>query len=169
MPRTRVLELLPLHPILYASATKRARVSHISKQLASWTVPGTAVIVFKLLETPRSESAAKRKEGMIIALIEGKIIVALIEPDNIGGPAKEINLLKDWHALAFKKIARQFLQTTIKAINPHQEKIRESVLLIFNCCSTCILYFSQRFSLCPDKRRIFSRPPFFFPTRHFKV
>ena len=35
------------------------------------------------------------------------MIVALNEGDNISGLAKEIDLLKDLHALSFNKIARQ--------------------------------------------------------------
>ena len=68
--------------------------------ILKYVASGTAVIVFKFLYTSRFEhaSAAKLKKGIIVALNEG---------DNISGLAKEIDLLKDLHALSFNKIARQ--------------------------------------------------------------
>ena len=94
------------------------------------------------------------------------MIVTLIERKNVGGLAREVDLSKDLHALAFKKFPRQAWQTAIKAINNHQVKISESVLQIFdtpskitdmvadmvveklfhiNCCSSNI---SSRTSYC---------------------
>ena len=49
------------------------------------------------------------------------MIVALIERDSIGG-LKDIDLLKDRHALAFNKVARRAWLTAIKAINNYGSK-----------------------------------------------
>ena len=81
MPHTRVLELHPLYPILYASATKiyasatkRAHVYDIPKQLKIWPhglSRGQQSLRLKFLYTSRFELAAKSKEGMMVAVIEG--------------------------------------------------------------------------------------------------
>ena len=56
------------------------------------------------------------------------MIVALIERDNNDG----LSNIDNRHALAFNKIARQAWHTSIKAINNHRDKLRESVLQIFD-------------------------------------
>ena len=68
------------------------------------------------------------------------VIVALIECDNTGGLAKEIDLLKDLHALAFNKLPGNLgrllsRQSSITSLAP--VKLREIVLQIFDSpCKT---------------------------------
>ena len=50
----------------------------------------------------------------------------MCQRDNISGLGKEIDLLKDRHALAFNKIAKQAWQTAVKAINNHRARICKS-------------------------------------------
>ena len=90
----------------------------------SW---GQQSIFKKFLYTSRFENTAKCNEGMI---------VALIERDNIGGPAQEIDHLKDLHVLVLNKLTGKLGTDYIKAINYHLVKFRESVLQIFNTRET---------------------------------
>ena len=93
---------------------------------------GQQSLCLKFYHISRFEQATKSRKGWLLPLLRETKFVALIERDNIGGLAKEIDLLKDWRALAFYKISRQAWQTAIKPINNHRGEIRESVLQIFD-------------------------------------
>ena len=108
-----VLQLLPLYPILYALATKIARVYHISKQLkicGLWGCPcrGQQSLFLKFLTLPDLKLILnmhpKAMKGWLLLSLRATIIVALNEHDNICGLAKEIDLMKDLHSLAFFKL-----------------------------------------------------------------
>lgn len=60
------------------------------------------------------------------------MITALIVRDNIGGMAREIDLLKARHKNAFDEIAKRAWCTALRGLNQHRQKIRVSVQEIFN-------------------------------------
>ena len=57
-----------------------------------------------------------------------EMIIALVKRDNLAGLADQIDLLKDWHAMAMREIAKHARITALKGINNHREKIRVSVM-----------------------------------------
>ena len=69
------------------------------------------------------------KRGDSLDIIR-RMLIALIQRDHLSGLAKDIDLLKDRHALAFDRTAYEAWLTAInlKGINKNRIEIRESVV-----------------------------------------